>query len=220
SYLRGRRRLYGHQLWWTKPAFRHSRARHGLDSQRHGAIENAPVWIRLPDIQRLLASRDPARGSHGNTRHLRLYTRLDRRRRRRPGHRSLRKVNRRRCAGQSGKHALVGTVRRTAADPSRCRDSSRRDGSHFGGAGFDPRMGALSWVRRASHRYEDLWRLRAPEGIAEEVWFHAGQFVGGCARAVIAEALGRVHWPSRWTTIWLGARWNLVLGPEKYKNIC
>ena len=48
------------QLRRPQPAFRHPRARHGLDAQRHGALEAAALRLGLPDLQRLHARRPSA----------------------------------------------------------------------------------------------------------------------------------------------------------------
>ena len=66
-------------------AFRHSRARHGRDHERHGAARRRhPVRRHVPRLLRLHAPGHPARGAHEAARDLRLHARLDRPRRGRP----------------------------------------------------------------------------------------------------------------------------------------
>ena len=60
---------------------RHPRARDGGVRQRHGADQGPPVRCRVPHLQRLRATLDPACGDHGDPDDPHLHPRLDRRRR-------------------------------------------------------------------------------------------------------------------------------------------
>ncbi len=53
--VRGRRRLRGGQLRRPQSPLRHPRTRHGVDPERHVAVQAAALRIGLPDLQRLYA---------------------------------------------------------------------------------------------------------------------------------------------------------------------
>ena len=80
--LQGRRRRRGWELACQEHPFRRPRARHGRDSQRaRPARRGAAGRLDLPDLLRVHAALDPARGAERAPRDLRLQPRLDRARR-------------------------------------------------------------------------------------------------------------------------------------------
>lgn len=62
----------------TRPPLQHSRARHGLHSQWAVPQQGAPVWLRIPDLQRLQPAHDQAQCPHGNPGDLHLHPRFHR----------------------------------------------------------------------------------------------------------------------------------------------
>ena len=83
AHLRRRGRFRSGPLQRAQLPLRHSRARHGRDRQRHGAVENPRLRFDLPHLQRLHEDADPPLGHHGGSRNLDLHPRFHRRRRRR-----------------------------------------------------------------------------------------------------------------------------------------
>ncbi len=69
----GCRQLRGRRIRRPQPAFRHSRARHGCDRERHGDLRHPQLRQRLPDLLRLHADADPPVRDHGSAGDLHLH---------------------------------------------------------------------------------------------------------------------------------------------------
>ena len=88
--------------------------------------------------------------------------------------------------------AVLGHLRASAAGVPGQRAAAGRDGARRGRAGVDLRLGALRRHVRPRHRHEDLRRLGAAQGAAEEVRLRAGAGRGGCEGTSRQE--GRLVW--------------------------
>ena len=82
--LRRRRRLQRRELRRAELPFRRARARHERRPERHVAVQDPRLWLRLPDLQRLRAAGDPAQLPDGDPDDPHLHARFHRRRRGRP----------------------------------------------------------------------------------------------------------------------------------------
>ena len=86
-----------------------------------------------------------------------------------------------------GLDAFLGHLRPPDPGVPGQRAAARGDGARRGGAGLDLRLGALRRHVGPHHRHEDVRRLGAAQGAAEEVRLRAGPGGGGCERTARQE---------------------------------